>query len=144
MTKEFFAQIEPLLKEAGFKGKIDKSDGLAIWKGNTSVIIHHHPMPYDEYYERVCVTFGLKNKDMRKANPAMVLWLNNHLSCYYPEFSFVCLQNNDMLVRYVCDILEPQDMLNQLAYAIEFFRHVRQDYLKMIPEVCKDFQFENE
>ena len=138
MIRDFFAQIEPLLKEAGYKGKITSSDGLSIWKGQTSVIIHHHPHPYNQADERVCLSFTLKNKQMKSAHPAMVLWLVDHLSYQFPEFNFTCLKNHAIFARYVCDICEPQDILSQLTYAVEFFGHVRHDYRKLLPDVCKE------
>ena len=137
LNKEFYALIEPLLKDAGYKGKITKG-AMTAWKGHTSVRIHHHPMPYAQEYERVCITFTLKNKRIAADDP-IILWLINYLSGTYGEFNFTCLRRNCIKARYVCDIHEPQDMVCQLVYAAEYFSHVRRDFRQQMVRLCNEY-----
>lgn len=134
LNKEFYALIEPLLKEAGYNGKL-KNGAMTAWKGHTSVRIHHHPMPYNPVYELVCITFTLNHKRIGADDP-MILWLTNYLSGTYGEFNFTCLRRNYIKARYVCGIREPQDMVCQLAYAAEYFSHVRRDFRQQMAQIC--------
>lgn len=137
LNKEFYALIEPLLKEAGYNGKMTNG-AMTAWKGKVSVRIHHHPMPYAQEHERVCITFTLKNKRIAADDP-IILWLTNYLSGTYGEFNFTCLQCNYIKARYVCDIREPQDMICQLAYAAEYFSHVRRDFRQQMVRLCNEY-----
>ena len=96
MIPGFYAQVEPILKAAGFQGKVEGENKLDLHKGNVSLTLYHMDEPSDNAYTRVCLWFKLKNKLMKEIPPFERLWVCNDLACKFPDLAFL-IDNNDAI-----------------------------------------------
>lgn len=135
LHEEFYALIEPYLKEAGYKGQILKSGKLVIWKGNVRITIYHGPMVYDNRYERVCLMYRFNDKLLRELPQPGGLVLTNTLSFHNPELHFIYTTNGPILVSYMCTILEPQDIIAQLYYATDLYMRARNQFYNDLSKI---------
>ena len=135
MHEKFYALIEPILKEAGYKGRVLKSGKFVVWKGDIRIAIYHGPLVYDNRYERVCFMYTLKNKQFIELGEPGGLVLTNTLSFHNPELHFIYTTNGPVLASYMCTILEPQDIIAQLLYATDLYLRAREQFKSILPEI---------
>lgn len=136
----FYAQVEPILKAAGFQGKVEGENKLDLHKGNVSLTLYHMDEPSDNAYTRVCLWFKLKNKLMKEIPPFERLWVCNDLACKFPDLAFLIDNNDAIHVRYLSHVLEAQDVMPQLDRTIRVVRIVRRELKKTLQEIINNIQ----
>lgn len=135
---EFFAQVEPLLKEVGYAATIN-GQIITIKKGRQVIDI----MPY---YEEgmdgifVCFRYVLRGKFLKQLSVFGRMALANTLSLINPAFNIAYHQRgNGFSVRYNCHLHGANNILYHLNDANECYNDLLRDLRKRLPEFLSAF-----
>lgn len=140
LHNEFLAQIEPILKADGYKGRFLKSGKFMLWKGKVRLALYHCPMPYDDRYERICFMYQLKAKELKAMGMPGGLVLTNTLAFNNPDLHFIYTSTGPILVSYTCTIQEPADIISQLRFAQDLYLGICDQFKELLPQINNNFK----
>lgn len=134
---QFYAMVEPFLKQAGYKGRI-KNGVMTVWIGDPKIEIHHHM--YTAYPEKVSLVFPLKDERFKEMHWLGYTVLVNELALTNPHWNISCdFDKKLFLARYTCYLYQPNDLIEHLDNRNYDFCNLYDNMQCLLPQILKDF-----
>lgn len=136
---EFYALIEPYLKGADYKGRINNGM-LTVWNGDPRIEIHHWKDTSTSTYEYVSLWFKLKDKRLKNLLDVGGATFANDLSLTTPYFALTYLYGkHEILATYKCCVYDPKELIDHLNNSNYFFCGLYEEFQKRLPQILEDF-----
>lgn len=136
---EFFAQIEPLLKEAGYATNRINCQMMSVKKGRRAIdIMSYYEEGMDGIF--VCFRYIIRGKFLKQLSVSGRMVLSNALSAINPAFNIAYHQKGCCIsVRYNCNVHDAKAIISHLNNANECYSDLLKDLHKRFPEMLNAF-----
>lgn len=137
-NKQFFALIEPILKEAGYKGSIDGYI-MTIKKGNQAIDIWpYHEDGMDDV--SVCFAYVIRGKFLKQLSELGRIVLAHALSFINPAFNISYQHRSGrIVVKYFCNVHDTKKFIYHLNEANDLYNDLLNDLDRRLPDFLKAF-----